>query len=65
MNIADWLTFLAWEFFASVLVGTWLGRFLDRRLDRLAAKFFIAPPTANLTPPTVTELNRPTWTEDA
>lgn len=36
-----------------------------RRWGRLAIKAFTTEPIANLKPPTVLELNRPTWTEDA
>lgn len=64
MSTLDWLALLAWEFLAAVLVGMWLGRIGDRRLNRVAARILTRAPMST-TPPTVTELNAPTWMEDA
>jgi hypothetical protein len=65
VSISDWLAFLAWEFLASVLLGMWIGRLGDRRLNRLAAQLLTRAPMST-TPPTVAELGRPDWiaTED-
>jgi hypothetical protein len=63
MSISDWLAFLAWEFFAAVLVGMWLGRLRDRHLNRLAAKLLTQHPMS-ATPPTMTMTVTVTdWTE--
>ncbi len=56
--------FLTWWFLAWVAVGWALGEWHERRLWRQAMQV-LSPGAMSTTPPTVAELHRPSWTEDA
>jgi hypothetical protein len=60
------MTLAIWLFLGGVLVGYVAEGERQRRLDyRLWLTYGRSQPVANTTPPTLTELNRPDWMEDA
>lgn len=56
--------FLAWWFLGWVAVGWLLGEWRERSLWRQAMEL-LSPGPISIIPPTVTELHRPSWMEDA